>query len=301
MSVDFSVVIPTYRRPKELPEAVESVMGQTGVSFEIIVVDDCPQGSAEALVAALHNPHVTYLKNSQPSGGVPAAVRNLALPHVKGRFLHFLDDDDIVPEGYYAAVKEAFEAHPEIGLVFGRVEPFGACADKQLGHERRFFANAARMASVSGRFGTRFAFASRMLFGLPLLVCSAGVVRKECAEHAAGFDAEIRMLEDADFFARIMRRFGAHFLDRVALRYRISFNSLMHPPSPSPAYIRHMREGRRRMRRKYRQAHGLMEFCASALFARTILRIVQLGPDPFAFFRDLRRSCKPMAAACLRS
>jgi hypothetical protein len=52
-------------------------------------------------------------------------VRNLGWPLTRGAFVHFLDDDDIVPGGHYAAVKAAFEQRSSVGLVFGRIEPFG--------------------------------------------------------------------------------------------------------------------------------------------------------------------------------
>jgi hypothetical protein len=97
-----------------------------------------------------------------------------------GTFVHFLDDDDIVTEGHYAAVKAAFAENPTIGLFFGRIEPFGVGPASQLDHERKYFADAARKAFSSGRFGPRFAFTGRMLFDQALLVCSSSVVRREC-------------------------------------------------------------------------------------------------------------------------
>jgi glycosyltransferase involved in cell wall biosynthesis len=164
MSIDFSVVIPTYRRRNELLEAIASVFQQTEVTLEILVVDDCPDGSAREVVESLYDERITYLRNPRPTGGRPSIVRNLGWPRATGTFVHFLDDDDIVPEGHYAAVKAAFERHPDVGLVFGRIEPFGVGPEAQLQHERRYFAEAARRAATCGRFGTKLAFTSQMLF-----------------------------------------------------------------------------------------------------------------------------------------
>jgi GT2 family glycosyltransferase len=274
MSIDFSVVIPTFRRRRELKEALASVLGQSGVTLEVLVVDDSPEGSAQATVESLCDGRVNYLQNPSPTGGVPSAVRNLAWPFAKGRFVHFLDDDDIVPEGHYATVKAAFEARPGVGLVFGRIEPFGDAPEQQLLHEQRFFADAARCAFTCRRFGQRLAFVGRMLFDRPILVCSAGVVRRECLEKIGGFDPQIRLMEDADFYARLMRECGAYYLDRVALRYRIGSPSLMHSASPEPAQLAEQRVGRRRMQAKYRQERGVLEFYGLALIARTVLLMV---------------------------
>ena len=280
MRIDFSVVIPTFRRTDELVEALGSVLGQTGVTLEVTVVDDCPDGTAREPVERLRDPRVTYIRNPQPTGGAPSIVRNLAWPEARGDYLHFLDDDDIVPDGLYAEVKQAFETHPKVGLVFGRIEPFGACPEPQLRHEQRFFTRAERAARACGWFGTKLAFAGRTLFDMPLLVCSAGVLRRECVEHVGGFDPEISMVEDSDLYARVMREYGALFLPRLSLRYRIGRVSMMHSPVRSEADIRRQRDGRRRMQEKYKRKHGIFEFYALALFARTMLRLAIFLAEP---------------------
>lgn len=272
MAIDISVVIPTFRRREQLAEALASVLGQTGVALEVFVVDDCPDGSARDVVAALGDPRVAYMRNPRPTGGFPSVVRNLAWPQATGTYLHFLDDDDRVPDGHYAAVKAAFAANPRVGLIFGRVEPFGAGPAAQLQHERRYFADAGRHAKRCNRLGPKLAFVGRTLFGPAMLVCGAGIVRRACVARVGGFDPDIRLMEDADFFCRIMRTCGAAFMDRTALHYRIGSPSLMHTPNPPPEQLEREREGVRRMRAKYRSDHGTLEFLGLAALTRTLLR-----------------------------
>jgi glycosyltransferase involved in cell wall biosynthesis len=274
VSIDFSVVIPTFRRPSELTEAISSALGQHEVSIEVIVVDDSPEGSAEEVVKGFADSRITYLRNPAPTGGIPSVVRNIGWPLAGGKYVHFLDDDDIVAEGHYAAVKAAFAANPSVGLVFGRIEPFGAGPAEQLEHERRYFAEAARKAAVSGRFGSRVAFAGHMLFDGALLVCSASVVRRRCLARLEGFDPSIRLKEDVDFHLRAMRECGVLFLNRVAIRYRVGSPSLMHSPNPTQAQKQDERLGHRQMQVKYRKQHGALEFYALAIFARTVLKLL---------------------------
>jgi glycosyltransferase involved in cell wall biosynthesis len=274
MSVEFSTVIPTYRRPAQLLEAVTSVLAQIEARVEIIVVDDSPEGSARAVIDRLNDPRVTYLRNPSPTGGIPSIVRNLAWPHAKGMFVHFLDDDDIVPQGHYVAVREAFAEHPKVGMVFGRIEPFGNCPTAQLEHERHYFADCARLSARCRRFGSRWALIGRMMFDRALLVCSASVLRRDCVIQLGGFDPDIRLMEDADFHIRAMREFGAYFIDRVVLAYRIGSPSLMHSPNPDRSQLDEVREGYRRMYAKYQKERGFLEFYALALFSRTVLRII---------------------------
>jgi glycosyltransferase involved in cell wall biosynthesis len=272
MPIDFSVVIPTFRRPKPLGEAIASVLSQTGVSVEVIVVDDSPEASAQAVIEGIGDTRVRYLKNPTPSGGRPSAVRNLGWPMAQGDFVHFLDDDDIVPKGHYAAVKKIFSEHPEVGLVFGRIEPFGDAPEAQLQQERAFFDDAARRALLCRQFGRKWGFVACLLFSKTLLITSAGVVRRECVRQVGGFDPELRFGEDTAFFVLAMRQSGTWFMDQVALRFRVSNPSLMHSGEPDPAESELLALARKRRRDRYRAEWGALEFLALKALAHTVLK-----------------------------
>ena len=106
----------------------------------IVVADDCPDGSAIQVVSDF--PEVIYLKNPKPSGGWPGRVRNCALSYVyqnriRADYVHFLDDDDTVPKGHYARLKETFETLPTTGVVFGILRPFCDFASDLAQRERQ--------------------------------------------------------------------------------------------------------------------------------------------------------------------
>ena len=265
MSPDVSVVVPTFRRPKELTAALLSVLGQVGVAVEVIVVDDSPEGSAQATVTALADGRVAYLRTERPTGGRPGQVRNEGWPRARGRFIHFLDDDDLVPEGHYKKVLQEFEQHPNVGVIFGLVEPFSDDG-RDLSHEREFFASSARRARIGERLGQRV-LAARQLLEPTLLVCSAGISRAEVTRALGGFDPAIRMVEDVDYYARAFRRFGAHFVDRVVRRYRIG-PSLMHSRTDDKEII----QSYRRMHEKYAITYGKAELFALKAMVRGPLR-----------------------------
>jgi glycosyltransferase involved in cell wall biosynthesis len=272
MSIDISVVIPTFRRPRPLGEAIASVLGQTGVSVEIIVVDDSPEASAQSVVESIGDARVRYLKNPVPSGGMPGKVRNLGWPLARGDFIHFLDDDDIVPEGHYAAVTRIFSERPDVGVIFGRIEPFGDAPEEQMRHERAYFANAARRALLCSRFGPTWGFTAGMLFHPSMLVCSACVVRRTCVQHVGGFEPRMRLCEDAAFYTFAIRHSGACFVDRVSLRFRVSNPSMMHSITRDPAEEKQLKETFALMYGRYRAERGALEFFAMKIFARTVLR-----------------------------
>src|SRR5689334_18634409 len=98
-AIDVSVVMPTHKREKEVVEAIRSVLRQEGVNVEVIVLDDTPEGTARASVEGIGDARVRYLVNDPPSKGRPAVVRNYGATLAKGRYVHFLDDDDMLAEG----------------------------------------------------------------------------------------------------------------------------------------------------------------------------------------------------------
>lgn len=274
MPVDFSVVIPTCRRPMQLVEAIGSVLAQRGVTVEIFVIDDSPEGCARKIVEDYQDDRMTYLKNPNPTGGIPSIVRNLGWPRATGTFVHFLDDDDVVWDGHYLAVKQAFECYTDVGMIFGRIRPFGNGPIEQMKHETDYFAEAARKADVCQRFGSKWAFVAQMLFGNVLLVCSASVLRRECVERVGGFDPNIRLMEDADFHLRVMRQCGVHYLNRTAVSYRIGSPSLMHSPNPNDLRRKGERDGHHKMQVRYRKERGILEFYVLAVLGRVVLRTI---------------------------
>lgn len=264
MKPDISVVIPTFRRPATLVEAIGSVIRQAGVSAEVIVVDDCPEGSAREAVAGFGDA-VRYLRMTVPSGGRPALVRNRGWPLARAELVHFLDDDDLVPEGHHAAALAAFAAAPSVGVVFGVVAPFAA-AGADLSDETLYFARAAQRARLCSRLGPMLGFAAALFFRPTLLVCGAAIVRRACLPSLGGFDAALPIVEDVDFYARAIRRYGACFMETPALHYRIG-PSLMHRPGQAAA----ISEAYRSMQARYRAEHGRVDYLALKSLSRLIM------------------------------
>ena len=279
MTADISVVVPTFHREQQLAEALASVLGQSGARIEVFVVDDSLEGSARSVVHAARDKRLHYLRNPYPSGGNPSVVRNLALPLASAPLIHFLDDDDLVPAGHYARVGRAFAANADIGLIFGAVQPFGSGPIEQLESEQRYFATSLRLAARCQTLCTPLAFVASLLFVHALLVCGAGIVRREAALALRGFDARLRVREDIDFFAFISRRFGVRFLDETALHYRINSNgSLMHTANQSPEQSERRRrlleQARSMTNTKYIAHWGYSEYLALRVLARTALKLL---------------------------
>lgn len=89
-----SIVMPSYNTGKFIRESIESVLAQTYTNWELIIVDDCSTDNTDDIVGEyLTDERIRYLKNEKNSGA--AVSRNKALREAKGRWVAFLDSDDI--------------------------------------------------------------------------------------------------------------------------------------------------------------------------------------------------------------
>lgn len=116
-----SVVIPVFNRRQHLEEAVGSVEAQTFASWELIVVDDgSTDDTAEALGSIAGRGHRVLRR---ANGGCGAA-RNTGIAAARGRFVAFLDSDDLWPAGKLERQVAVLEAEPGVDHVFGVQEYF---------------------------------------------------------------------------------------------------------------------------------------------------------------------------------
>ena len=117
--VDISVVIPTHRRHLFLREALQSVFRQKGVSFEAIVVNGIEDDAdTDGVVAEFAG--VNYIRAKEYLSC--SSKRALALSIARGRYMHFLDDDDyIVDDGFFSKAVVLLDANEDIAFFAGSI------------------------------------------------------------------------------------------------------------------------------------------------------------------------------------
>ncbi len=88
-----SVIIPTYRRPREVRVAAESALAQTWTNLEVLVVSDGPDADTREAMRGLDG-RLRYLELPRNVG--PAEARNVGVAASGGEWITFLDDDDLM-------------------------------------------------------------------------------------------------------------------------------------------------------------------------------------------------------------
>lgn len=194
----FSVVIPTLNRGARLLRAIGSVLAQSALDYEIIVVDD-GSDDTEALLLQSFGEQVRYFRG--PGTGV-AAGRNLGIAHSRGEFVAFLDSDDFWYPRKLERVAEMAARHPEAGLFYSKMDLCDADG-------RRVRTPPIRIKSdvypriVEGNF----------------IFNSTVVVRKSCLDAVGGYDTALSGCEDWELWIRVTRHCQALLIDEALVAY----------------------------------------------------------------------------------
>lgn len=91
-----SIIMPTYNCGRFIAESIRSVISQTYTNWELIIVDDCSTDDTAETVASFKDPRIRYQRNAHNAGA--AVTRNTALRIATGRYIAFLDSDDLWTE-----------------------------------------------------------------------------------------------------------------------------------------------------------------------------------------------------------
>lgn len=126
--MDLSIVMPAYNVEKYIKECIESIIGQkTKYKYELIIVNDGAVDRTDEIVREIKDEHIKYIV--QDNKGLSGA-RNTGINHSTGRYIMFVDSDDVMCEGSIDAMMDAvIENHADISV--GAYYLFTKKEDKQ--------------------------------------------------------------------------------------------------------------------------------------------------------------------------
>ncbi|MBT8407191.1 MAG: glycosyltransferase [Deltaproteobacteria bacterium] len=192
MSLEISVIIPTYNRASMVVEAVESVLAQEMVDFELIVIDDGSSDETEEKLS-VYNSRLSYYR--QENAGV-AAARNRGLEVSKAPLVSFLDSDDLWLPKKLGTQHKFMQDHPEVWI----------CQTEEIWLRKGRRVNPKRHhQKVSGDIFQRS-------LDLCLVSPSAVMLRRELFEKVGYFDEELPVAEDYDLWLRVAVNYQVELL-----------------------------------------------------------------------------------------
>jgi glycosyltransferase involved in cell wall biosynthesis len=202
-----SVIIPVYNGEKTIRETIESILNQTFTDFELIVINDGSQDATLEIVECIQDSRLKVF--SYPNAG-QAASRNQGISHACGRYICFIDADDLWTPDKLEAQLKALQANPQAAVAYSWTK----CID-ELGQ----FSRRGSHISATGN-----------VYGKLLLIDfiengSNPLIRAHALIEVGGFDESLPAAEDWDLWLRLAARYPFVAVSSPQILYRQSVNS----------------------------------------------------------------------------
>lgn len=201
-----SVIITTYNRKKYLEEAILSVINQSYIAIELLVIDDGSKVNyAESICNKFSNCNYYYKKN----GGLSSA-RNYGINLAKGEYIAFLDDDD-----FWDSLK--IEKQVKVLLENSSVDCVHSSAvvvdesGKQTGD---------LIGAAQNKIHKRSGYVFWNALGTWVVKSPTPLIRKTVFKSDLLFDESIKVGEDIDFYQRMFFRHKVYYINEPLAFYR---------------------------------------------------------------------------------
>lgn len=201
-----SVVIPTYRHRDFVAQTIDSVLAQSFDDYEVIVVNDgSPDDTEQVLHSLVEAGRIQYFRQRNQG---QAAARNRGLAEARGKFVAFLDDDDLWPPDKLKWQIELFDLFPQAVMAYGDCEIIG----RRGPGEPTAFGPASELfcGDLQGE----------LLEVNHIVSPGCTLIRTDVLRKLGGFDAEIWGADDWDLYLRLSREGPFAYRRRTALLYR---------------------------------------------------------------------------------
>lgn len=197
-----SVILPTFNRAAVLKNAIRSVLGQSLKGFELIIINDGSTDKTEGVILGFKDPRIVYLKKKH---GGPAAARNLGLSKACGKYVSYLDDDDIYYPGHLKILSGFLDKHPHCGLVYAKAH---------------FQKNGKIFLAYP------FGYSKKWLEVDNIIPYNSLMHRRSVLKRTGLFDEKLLVASDWDMWLRISDRYKISHIKKIISRINFTKNSL---------------------------------------------------------------------------
>ena len=202
-----SVVIPTYNNEETIYETVNSVLSQTFVDLEVVVVNDGSEDETLTKLRAINDSRLRIF--SQKNSGVSSS-RNYGIAATSGDFVAFLDADDVWVPDKLASQLKALQANPQAAVAYSWVDYIDSTGA---------FLRPGRHSKFQGNVYTQ-------LLKSNFLECGSNpLIRRLALQQVGGFDVELDYGEDWEMWVRLAKRYEFVLVESPQVLYRISTSS----------------------------------------------------------------------------
>lgn len=198
-----SVILPTYNRASYIKASIQSVLQQTFADLELIVVDDGSTDDTSSIVASVTDPRLRYVRQCNLGR---SSARNHALSLARGKFITFLDSDDLYLPRKIELQVNYLNSHPGVGMIYTSsycIDDLGTLLPDRY------------EATISGFIYEHIAFFTPVTITLPTVM-----TYKSILDQIGGFDEKLHRFEDTDMWRRISKGYRIDALPEYTCKIR---------------------------------------------------------------------------------
>ena len=204
-----SIIVRTCGRPDTLRENLVSLRNQTYKNIEVVVVEDGPNTAEEMIKNEFKDLNIVYKSTGKNVGR--SKVGNIALDLAKGKYLNFLDDDDLFyPEHVERLV--TFAEKNKYDIVYDTAFETAITVDSKVPY--KYTIEAINIVH-SGEYSKLNLYRSN-LFPIQTVMFKKDVYKK-----CGGFDEDMDALEDWDLWIRFSFKYDFHYFKDTTSLYRV--------------------------------------------------------------------------------
>lgn len=190
-----SIILPCYNGATHLAASIESCIAQTYQNWELIVVNDCSTDDSLRIMREYErqDPRI-HVVNNDRNLKLPASL-NRGFSVAKGRYLTWTSHDNRMAPNMLEEMVAYMETHPDIGLVTANYAAYSLSSGEHL-----YDVSMPDPQKNLPRFNT---------------ICYAFMYRREVMETVGGYDENLFLIEDYEYWVRIWLQFKTGKIDKV--------------------------------------------------------------------------------------
>ena len=225
-----SVIIPSYNSASYLVECIDSLANQDFKNFEIIIVDDGSTDNTHEVVQG-HNNNIIYIRQENQG---PSSARNNGIANARGKYLCFLDADDLYKSNHLSELIGFLEENYELGYAFSDLEQFEnnhTTESSMITKWGKDFHNIPHYMDSKKRKIFTTVLTPYLIKYRSFIHTSTITIRRSRLPSKPWFHAGLHYGEDAELWARVAYHSKGGYIDKILSRKRVLDNSLIHDQS----------------------------------------------------------------------
>jgi len=204
-TITVSVIMPTFNRGQEIRKSIESVLNQNFIDFELIIINDGGSGLIEEIINLYQNPKIKYFRLKSNKG--LAAALNEGILRARGKYIAYLDDDDIYYSEHLETLVKALEASPH-RLVYAKTQ-------KVIGTVKEGEFKLTRLDRILGQ-----PFNKDVLLKKTFVTTCSVMLEKSIFKEVGLFREDLKMSLDWELWLRCALNIDFKHVNRVLAEYR---------------------------------------------------------------------------------